>query len=402
MIRRLRWSGVRVGMLVAAAALGAAAGGGCGEGGFVEPPPSKLPEAAGVGVGAGAKSGPVDPTKPTAEAYSIGSTIRSIEMVFAGGRAADEDVAEKAAARSQAGVDHARIRILPDEDPEPKLPPSTVAGSSPAPRDKSQAQLVREAVARKPQALIVEPEDPTDGELAGAVQAARDAKIPVVVVGRPLAAIKKDAGGAPLVLVAPEPFAESARRIVALAQRNASNARLNPESGAVLLIPPSGDTFLADRVAAVREALELAKVSPVDELRVPEDMDDGAKMLRKVLDADHKLTMVFGVDQRSTAASNRLAGSTEEKRPYVQAGYTSDETVPRMASNGEFAAVGEYVPTRLTRKAVSVAAALAQGRSISSPVIMPILVRESSPTAGIPRLQAEQNRMRQTKAKEGL
>lgn len=397
MIRRLRWSGVRVGMLVVAAALSAAAGGGCGDGGFVEPPPSKLPEA----TGAGAKNAPVDLTKPTAEAYTIGSTVRSIEMICARGRAIEQDMAEKAAARSQAGVDHARIRILPDEDPEPKLPTSA-AGSGSAPKVKTQAQLVREAVARKPEALIVDPEDPADAELAGAVQAARDAKIPVVVLGRPLSAIKKDAGGAPLVLVAPEPFAESARRLVALAQRNARNAGLNPESGAILLIPPPGDVFLADRVAAVREALEVAKVSPVDELRVPEDMDEGAKKLKKVLDADHKLTLVFGVDQRSTAASNRLAGSTEEKRPFVQAGYTADETVPRMASNGEFAAVGEYVPTRLTRKAISVAAALAQGRSVSNPVLMPILVRESPPTAGTPRLQAEQNRLRQTKGKEGF
>ncbi|MHB1560826.1 MAG: sugar ABC transporter substrate-binding protein [Isosphaeraceae bacterium] len=397
MIRRLRWSGVRVGMLVAAAALGAAAGGGCGDGGFVEPPPSKLLEA----TGAGAKNAPVDLTKPTAEAYTIGSTVRSIEMIGARRRAVDQDVAEKAAARSQAGVDHARIRILPDEDPEPKLPPSA-AGNGPAPKVKSQAQLVREAVARKPEALIVDPDDPADAELAGAVQAARDARIPVVVIGRPLSGIQKDAGGAPLVLVAPEPFAESARRLVALAQRNARNAGLNPESGAVLLIPPPGDMFLADRVAALREALELAGVSPVNELRVPEDMDEGAKKLKKMLETDHKLTMVFGFDQRSTAATNRLAGSTEEKRPYVQAGYTADETVPRMASNGEFAAVAEYVPVRLIRKAISVAASLAQGRSISSPVLMPILVRESPPTAGIPRLQEQQNRIRQKKAQEGL
>lgn len=395
MIRRLRWSDVRVGMLVTAAALGAAAGGGCGDGGFVEPPPADLSEATGTGTGTGAKTAPVDLSKPTAEAYSIGGTIRSIEMVCARARSREDDVAEKAAARSQAGVDHARIRILPDDDPEPKQPASGGSGAAPKSKSKTQAQFVREAVARKPQALIVEVEDPDDAGLAGAVQAARDARIPVVVLGRPLSGIKKDAAGAPLVLVAPEPFTDSARRLVALAQRNARNAGLNPESGAVVLIPPEADVFVADRVAAIRDALEVAKVSPVDELRTPSDMDEGSKRLKKLLETDPKLTLVFGVDQKSTAISNRLAAAADAKRPFIQAGYTGDETLPRMASNGEFAAIAEYMPVRLTRRAISVAAALAQGRQVNSPSLMPIEVRESPATAGSPRLQADQNRARE-------
>ncbi len=64
----------------------------------------------------------------------------------------------KSAARSQAGFDHARLRILPDEDPAASR---TAAASA-----KSQAQLVREATARKPHALIVEAEDTGDAELA--------------------------------------------------------------------------------------------------------------------------------------------------------------------------------------------------------------------------------------------
>ena len=51
----------------------------------------------------------------------------------------------------------------------------------------------------------------------------------------------------------------------------------NPEGGAILLIPTSGDSFVPDRVAAVREALEAAKISPVDEIRMPRDVEVGAQ-----------------------------------------------------------------------------------------------------------------------------
>lgn len=86
---------------------------------------------------------------------------------------------------------------------------------------------MREAVARHPQALIVEPGDPADKELAKAIHEAQAAKVPVVLLDRPLA---QGAGntGAPTILVEPEPFADSARQLVASAIRNAKNAKLDP------------------------------------------------------------------------------------------------------------------------------------------------------------------------------
>jgi hypothetical protein len=383
MIGRLRSAGVRIGILLAGSMMGVVAGG-CGTGDFVPPPPAELRDQ----IGGGSRNAAGGSSKPAIDPYTgAGNRVASIEMIFARGRDAESEGADKAAARSQAGIDRARLRVLPDDDPE--------ASKNPADPAKSQAQMVRDALGRtqKPQALIVEPEDPGDPELARAVEDARAAKMPIVLLGRPLAGVKGP-GKAPFILVRPQSFVESARRLVTLSMRNAKNANLNPEAGAILLIPAAGDAFIPDRVAAVREALEVAKVSPVDEIRMSREGDDGVKRLTKRLEADSRTAMVFAFDFVSTSACNKVATDIGEKRPFIQAGYTSDDSLPRMALAGEFAAIADYVPVRLVKKAVSTAVAVAQGREITDPVEVPNLVRESPPSTGAPRMQAQQNKAR--------
>ncbi len=243
---------------------------------------------------------------------------------------------------------------------------------------------MREAVARKPQALIVEPEDPADAELARAVGEALAARVPVIVLGKPITGVQKGPGAARMIVVGPQSFTDSARKMVELSIRNARNAKLNPEGGAILLVAPPSDRFLDDRVAAVREALKAAKITTVNELLIPRGSDAGAEVLKKRLLADPKPCMVFTFDFNSTSASNNAASDIVEKRPFIQSGYTSDESLPRMAVAGEFGALAEFVPTRLTQRAVSVAAAAAQGRNLKDREDVPILVKESPPTSAAP------------------
>jgi ABC-type sugar transport system substrate-binding protein len=388
MIGRLRSAGVRIGILLAGSMMGVVAGG-CGTGDFVPPPPAELRDQA----SGGSRNATAGSSKPVIDPYTgEGSRATIIEMVWARGRDPESEGTDKSAARSQAGLDRSRIRILPDDDPEPANSTGTIKHETLA---KSQAQFVRDALGRtqKPQALIVEPEDPSDSELARAVEEARAAKMPVVLLGRPLDGVK-GLGNAPVILVKPQSFTESAQKLVTLSMRNARNAKLNPEAGAILLIPAPGDAFIPDRVAAVREALEVAKVSPVDEIRMTRDIDDGAKRLTKRLEADSKTAMVFAFDFVSTSACNKVATNIGEKRPFIQAGYTSDDSLPRMALAGEFAGIADYVPVRLVRKAVSTAVAAAQGREINNPVEVQIPVRESPPGATSPKIQAQQNKTR--------
>ncbi len=151
--------------------------------------------------------------------------VKSIELILSGGRDIDEIETEKSAARMQAGLDKARLRItvVGEENPEQGPKPAVL---------RDQATLVREAIARHPQAMIVDPGDPGDPDLAKAIQEAHAAKVPVVLLGRPMAGVATNPGTSATpstILVAPQPFADSARQLVAAAIRNASNAKLDPK-----------------------------------------------------------------------------------------------------------------------------------------------------------------------------
>jgi Periplasmic binding protein domain len=381
MIGRLS-SGARIGFVLAAVTLAAGLTG-CESGDFVSPPPS--PRAAGGGAG-GATAG----TSAAADPFVTGSTVRNIEMIVARGQDPDEAEIERSTARQQAGYGKAHINVTPDQD--------VTSGDASARGDKPQAELVREAVARKPQALIIEPEDTADAELARAVGEALAAKVPVVLLGRPIAGVEKKPGSAPMTVVGPPSFANSARKLVELSIRNARNAKLEPDGGAILLVAPASDRFLNERIAAVREALKAAKIAAVDELLIPRQSEAGAEVLKKRLQADPKPSLVFTLDYTGTTASNAVATDIAEKRPFIQAGYTSNESLGKMAQAGEFAAVAEFVPTRLVQRAVSVAVAAAQGRNPKEKEEVALTVWESPQGSGVAHLQAKQKAYHEEKA----
>jgi ABC-type sugar transport system substrate-binding protein len=387
MSQRLRSMMVRIRMVTMGLMMGIVWSG-CGAGDFVPPPPP-APDTAGGGGAAGSMAGSSAATKgPSVTA----STVRNVEFIASQNLDPEDEAAEKSAARSQAGNDKARLHILPDDGP--------TSPDQSAARDQSQVALVRGAVSRKPQALIIEPDDPASEELGRAIGEVLAAKIPVVVIGGPIAGAAKTPA-APMIMVRPESFADSARQIVNLAIRNARNAKLNPEGGAILLILEPGDKFMHDRVAAVRGALKSAKITAVSELRLPRNLDAAIAGLRKRLLADAKPALVFFFDFTGATASNNLAGDIVEERPFVQAGYTSDNSLPRMALAGEFAAMAEFQPSRLIQKAVSAAVAVALGRSVKEKEELPILLLESPPTSGTPRLQLNQKKSRMERGKGG-
>lgn len=376
--------GVRIGLMLAAGAM-AWSGTGCESGDFVAPPPlpSRGGDAAGGTGGSSATSGP----------FVTGSPVRSIEMVQARDHDRDDALTDRGTARAQAGFEKSRIRVSPDDE--------AVTADAAARRAQPQAELVRQAVARKPQALIVEPEDSADAELARAVGEALAAKVPVVVMGRPIAGVEKAAGGAPLIVVGPPSFAGSGRRLVELSIRNARNAKLDPHGGAILLVPPPSDRFLNERIAAVRDALVTAKITTVDELLVPKKVESAAEILKKRLLADPKPSLVFTFDFVSTSAANSVNGEIIKKRPFIQSGYTSDDSMPRLAVFGEFGGLAEFAPARLVQRAVTVAVGVAQGRSLRDKEEVGVRVVESPEGASVPHIQAERNAGPAARAKLG-
>ena len=392
---RVRSSGSLMWVVLVTATVGVACSG-CGSGDFVPPPPPELQQAS-VGGAPGSAGGSLG-TSGTAPLPIATLGVRSLDLILSGRADFEETEVEKSAARAQAGIDKARLRIaVPGESPSGQ-------GQSAA-TSTDQAALVREAIARHPQALIVEPAEPAEPDLARAVREARAAKIPVVLLGRPLSAASgSDAKPAsppqaPEILVAATPFADSAKQLVAAAIRNAKNAKLKPEGGALILVNTAADFLVPDRLAAIRAALQAAGITAIEELRFARDVQAAHTLLVQRLRADAKPVLVFSTDSQGTSAANQTIGEIVEERPFIQAGYNSDDSQSRMVAMGEFAALAEYAPTRLIRKGISTAVAVAQGREVPSRVEVPVVMHVSPEKSAAPGIQAQMRKQMESKKK---
>jgi ABC-type sugar transport system substrate-binding protein len=361
-------------------ALAAVVSSGCDSNDFVPPPPPELQGALGAAPGSPIGTGPGIVGSPSGSG--------SIELILNGGHDAEETEVLKSAARSQAGLEKVRLRtVVPSEDPAAH-PGVKATGPS------SQAELVRQAAARHPQALIVEPADRADQALADSIHEAQVSGVPIVLLGHSLSVEPVSRPEthskplAPLILVAPQPFKESAREVVAAAIRNAKNAKLAPETGAILLIHTAADPFVEDRALALGDALKAAGVTSIKELRFTKRSDPAQKLLTDSLRADTKPVLVFSVDRESTTAGSQTVNEILEERPFILAGYTSEENLSRMTQVGHFAALAEFAPVRLVRKAVTTAVAAAHGKSLPPRVDLPLIVHESPPKAGLATIQS--------------
>jgi DNA-binding LacI/PurR family transcriptional regulator len=365
------------GLLVPAALLLAA---GCDPGGFVPPRPAEL-SGEPAPVAAPAKGSALPGHGGTAGA--VPGSARGIELILAPCEPEEAEVL-KSKARAMAGTEHFRIQI---------------AVASQQGGEQSASALVRKAAARSPAALVVEPADPADPELARAIDEARGQGLTVVVMGRPLAPAKspagdeskakeaaRSAGAGRIITAVPEAFPGSARQLVDAALNNARNIGFAPDGGAVLVINTASDSMAADRTAAFRAALNAAGVSPVKELEFSGDIKDVRAKLAELIKGNHKIGMVLSNDHVGLTASFQALNDLPEGRSYVVAGYTTDESSARMTSSGEFAGAAVYAPERMVRKAIASAAAVARGEKVADRVELMVPVNLSPATSGAPKM----------------
>jgi ABC-type sugar transport system substrate-binding protein len=325
---------------------------------------------------------------------------RSVEVIF-DRRDPVEIELINVTTRMQAGIEKVKLR-------------TSFLGANDRP--SKQADLVRDAVARNALALVIEPADPTDRQLAEAVQSARENGIPVVLLGRPLhatgsegVAVKssdksaKDSaasttsakpganptlaftGAKPLVVVAPPAFIASARQLVASAIRNAKNARLDPKGGAVIVSNPVADSFVNERIEAIRSALKENGITAIDEIKSSQPAEAGGKLLIEKLKSNPKIVLVFASDGLSTSVARHAMSELIPDRLSVIAAYPAEGTYGDMIRVGDFAAVAGFVPSRLIRKAITTAVSLAQGHEMPGRVEFAVEVVDSAPDSTTPQ-----------------
>ncbi len=300
---------------------------------------------------------------------------KAIEIIL-GQHQPNEAEQWKSAARAQSGFDKVKIKVSAVDNDRPK---------------SAQTELVGEALARHPRALVVEPADPADSELAAAIDAVRAKGIPVVVVGHALAGSKaattKEAdksakssdgqdGRAALAVIAPN-FADSAAQMASALVRVTKISDLDPAGGAIIVVNTAGDPFLADRVTALKEALKGAGVGVVEIASFAADAKAGEKVLKATITAHPKISMVFGVDPTSSSVVREVVSAEDAERLMIAACYTTEDHYATVSRMPHFAAVAEFTPTRVLRKGISTAVALAQGKQMPAMADVRINVGES-------------------------
>ena len=356
---------------------------GCDSNSFVPPPRPEL-QSGGLATSSKTNAG------STTSATPVGG--KAIEVVL-GHHGVEESELAQGSARKQAGIDKVRIKIAALAEQEPSA---------------RQVSLVREALSRHPLALIVEPTTPADPALPAAVLEAQEAGVPVVVVGRaltdtkiapetkgsaakPESAAPKSANSStvrPRIFVTAAPFAPIATQMVNSAIRNAKNAQLTPAGGAVILFDRKSDPFVDKRVAAVHDALLAAGVNKIE--RLPFEMQGkvATKLLTDFLRDNPKTVLVFSLDYQSFTANKEVCDEISEQRPFVSAGYTTDDSFTGIAFFGEFAGIGHLGSTRLLRKAITTAPTVASGRETPDRIEVPIAFFDTPTNAAAPRVPA--------------
>jgi ABC-type sugar transport system substrate-binding protein len=303
---------------------------------------------------------------------------KPIELILA---PRDEEAAVATAhfARTQAGYDGVLVKA---ETLEQNRTPA------------EQADRVAAAIKEKPPALIVEPAAKPDARLSKLVDEASNAGIPVVIVGPALPGVKEmapsksaDDKRAAVVRVGSVPFQETAKQLVASALRVAKNAKVDPKGGAILVYNETGDPYIGPRVQAIKDALTEAGITNQQSVDCPIPSDKATEAIKKAIEKDLKATLIVPFDHRSYLAVASATSALDPSRVVVVAGYISEEKSLILGEIANMAAVAEFRPAKLIRRAVQQAASLMRGEKVDPVVEMSINFIDSPPRTGDPSLR---------------
>jgi ABC-type sugar transport system substrate-binding protein len=357
---------------------------GCDSFSFVPPQPEEL-----RGSGSAISVATTDGSRALPGSEIALAPTKSIEFVL-GPHGPDESEVWKSSARTQAGNDTVKLKIV-----GPAEPPAT------------QADLVRAALANDPRVLVIEFTGQGDRSLLQTIEEAQGKGIPVVVLGRPPSGADSTKGTpgeskttstgssahpGRIVYVTPPPFSASAKQLVASAIRHAQYAELDTGKTAILLVNAEADSFAVERVLAIKEALQAAGITAIEEVRFGNEPGEAEKAFSASLAAHPKTVLVFAVDPVGCSAiRTEVKNDTTTHRFFVASCY-ADEGQGAALQTGvlHVAAVAEFSPTRLMRKAITTAAALAQGRDVPRVVELRINVVDSLASPAVIKVEASQ------------
>lgn len=309
---------------------------GCDSASFVPPPPPEL---------------------RTPDYAALESTAKVIELVMP-----RDDTPERkvwaAVLRLEAGIAKAGFRssaLQPDDPPA------------------REAELIRAAASRGATVLIVEPTDaPAVAEALAQVQSQGTS---VLLLGRPLTV-----SGKVLPMVAPEPSAGSARKMVDAAVAAAKAAKCPDDGKALIVVPKPADMDTADERDALQTALKAAGVEHVETVEFDGTGDGAFKAISERLKADPKISIILTTSGDAYAAAGNAKDALKATRPVIVAGFTEIDINVSAATLERGAAVVDRNVIKTVRKAFQLALALSRGETVPERTEIPPTVREFAST----------------------
>jgi len=248
------------------------------------------------------------------------------------------------AAQQEAGIQQAIFRLV---GPGPTDPPS------------KQGEMIRRAVGDGADALVVLANE--DPDTARALAEVSEKGTAVILFGRPVAARQ---GKPPLILVAPEPFVITAKRLVEAAMADAVKNGRPADGEALILSTRKGDIYAADRVSALKAAAEAAKCRKVEVIPFDGLPDDAVRGIEETAKSRPDLAVILAEGDEAMELAIKVRRALKGQPLTFVGGYAGLHG--QFSANPYFqeSAFVEFRPDSLARLAIRTALAKASGEVV--------------------------------------
>ncbi|MGE3820342.1 MAG: substrate-binding domain-containing protein [Isosphaeraceae bacterium] len=252
--------------------------------------------------------------------------------------------------RQEAG--RAKAIVLVDR-PEPTDPPAR------------QVEMIRKAITRDVDALLVEPMD--DPEVLQALGEVHAKGIPLVVIGpkRPIES-PQEGKPAPLVFVDFAPFEPSVQELVGAIQRDARGSGIPGTSHVLIAVNTEYGPENDDEIAALTSALRAAGFGSVETVPFSEDYVKGSDALLAQLKADPKVQVLVAMEDKGISAIMDAYAKFKDQRAMSLAGIMTIEKAQGPGVFKQCAAVVDRNGITLSRQAIQLALRMARGGTLET------------------------------------
>ncbi|MGE3818156.1 MAG: hypothetical protein AB7I30_01860 [Isosphaeraceae bacterium] len=313
---------------------------GCGENGFVTPPPPEL-----------TALGNADSTPP-----------HSIELILAPESTRDNEAIGLAMRREAAR----RTHFFHLSRPSPGDPP------------ERQATLIRHAASQPRPILLVEPID--SPEVFEALREVRARGTPVVAIGRRV--MTAAAGSSPSsdssndqTTISIVDFAKDdtpIRELVGLVLRDVRATELSPDSHALIVAMDTRSPGIDTAIATIRSALESSGFHEHEIASIQGDLEKDGRLVTERVAADPRLGLVFALEVDGVNAAMAAYETLKTSRVLRMGGIMSidSELPPAMTVN--YSGMIDRNLTRLADRAFTQGLELARGVPVTDVVEIPL------------------------------